>query len=304
MGEKSYAVGDDVRHAVELMTNDYGAIPGYASDHDEDPRVAYSFPRHGGLTLQLPFNKRDLIFVMRDRTRNGQSLSAIWPSVSIKKTYPKDGNAGSALMQGKVPYLTPSRDNVVIRVKVARAEIRRLLDLYLAPAAVEPAGVEASGHSVPAASPPPSSTSGRRVVSMEDLLAQLNQQGETGKAGELAALEFERARLSKAGCVNPVAFVHHVALSDVGRGYDIESSWPGEERCIEVKSTTRLGSDIYLSENERKVLAALGDKGWLYRVLVTDGGGKVVGEPLQNPVPWLEAAGMTTAVWRASDPAV
>ena len=97
---------------------------------------------------------------------------------------------------------------------------------------------------------------------------------------------------------------NHDALfeSDVGRGYDIESSWPGEERCIEVKSTTRLGSDIYLSENERVVLEGLADNAWLYRVLVTLEGGAVVGEPLRNPIQVFQKSGMTTAVWRVTDP--
>ena len=165
----------------------------------------------------------------------------------------------------------------------------------------------ASGSRVPQAEPlasaaEPTADPRVPVLSAEQLQAQLDRNAETGKAGELGAVSYELQRLAAAGCPFPQDFVRRVALTDVGRGYDIESTWPGEERRIEVKSTTRLGSDICLSKSEREVLRDLGDKAWLYRVLVTPDGAHVVGEPLRNPIEVLEKTGMTAVVWRVADP--
>lgn len=301
---KAYEVGDDVRYAVDLMTGEFGATVGHASDHVTSPRVAYTFPRHGGAQVHLPYNKRDLVVVLRDQARDGRSMTNLLPTEWIKGVFPRDGNAGSALMEGKVPYLKPTRDNTVLRVKVPRDELRRVLALYLDAALPPPppAPREESALEPLVVERPPSAGGVRRTLSMDELLAQLARQAETGKAGELVAIAFERQRLREAGCPDPDQFVRHVALTDVGRGYDIESTWPGQERCIEVKSTTKMGSDIYLSENERLVLKALAGKAWLYRVLVTPEGGHVVGEPLRDPIASLEEAGMSVAVWRAADP--
>lgn len=300
---KSYKVADDVHFAVELIKQTYGAVQGFATNH-EAPRVAYNFPRHGGAQVMIPLNKRDFSMVVRDTTRDGRSLSSLLPGSCITDTYPKDGNAGGSLMRGKVPYLKPTRDNTVIRVALARDELKRVLDMYLAApqprnASAEPEGVDTlavSGNI-------PSVINNRPGLSLDAFLAQLDRNSETGQTGEKVAIAYETDRLREARCPDPAAFIRHVALTDVGRGYDIDSTWPGHERCIEVKSTTRQGSDIYLSANELEVLEKLGDKAWLYRVLVkADGSGVVIGKPLKNPVPALKAAGMTTAVWRAPDP--
>ena len=86
----------------------------------------------------------------------------------------------------------------------------------------------------------------------------------------------------------------------MGRGYDIESTWPGEERCIEVKTTTRAGSDFFLTANERTVLGELGERAWIYRV-EADGNhdGKIVAR-LNNPMDKIAEEQMTPVVWRVS----
>jgi len=96
--------------------------------------------------------------------------------------------------------------------------------------------------------------------------------------------------------------VKHVALTDVGRGYDIESSWPGNERCIEVKSSTNSGNDIFMSDNEMRVLTELGDRAWLYRVVVdADGDGEVVLR-IKDPINKIPDANISAAVWRIQLP--
>ena len=121
-------------------------------------------------------------------------------------------------------------------------------------------------------------TSSRRLLSAKNLAAQLDRNSATGRSGELIALADERGRLrDECGCPDPERHVEHVALTDVGRGYDIESRWPGHGRFIEVKASTAEGDEIFLSDREREVLAALGPRAWIYRVRVTSqGDGRVV----------------------------
>lgn len=144
----------------------------------------------------------------------------------------------------------------------------------------------------------------RRPMTLEDLQSQLDRRSEIGEAGELIALEYERARLRSKdiGCPDPDRYVKHVALTDVGRGYDIESFWPGNERCIEVKSSTNSGNDIFMSDNEKRVLTELGNKAWLYRVVVdADGDGEVVLR-LNDPMNKIPDTNISAAVWRIQLP--
>ena len=61
----SYEVGDDVRYAIELVTNTYGARAGHSSGHAEGPRVVFVFPNDQ--EIQIAFNKKALVIVLRDR---------------------------------------------------------------------------------------------------------------------------------------------------------------------------------------------------------------------------------------------
>lgn len=137
-----------------------------------------------------------------------------------------------------------------------------------------------------------------RKLSEDDLRNQLERQSETGKAGELMVVLDEMARLKACGCQEPEKYVHRVSESDVGRGYDVESNWPGEERCIEVKTTTSPGSDFYLTLNERNVLGDLGAKAWLYRVALDTQGCGAITLRLQNPLKSISEEQMLPVVWR------
>ena len=311
-------VGDDIWKSIEIIEAMGGELT-HDSNHDpeegeEATTWIFTFPDRGNAQVAVPMNKRKLALFMREKLPGG----ATWTgraagSVRVEKRYtnPKKGVA-SSLLGRHAPDLNPSGPSPLLRVKPDRTQVRDLLLAYLdRPGANAVAGSPpvlgqqvAAPASLPALREPTQGSGVPRQVTAADLLVQLDRNAETGQAGELTAVLYELDRLATAGCPNPQAFVHRVSLTDVGRGYDIDSSWAGEQRCIEVKSTTRLGSDIYLSANELQVLERLADKAWLYRVVVdADGRGAVVGSPLQNPVPALRAAGLTAAVWRAADPA-
>lgn len=157
----------------------------------------------------------------------------------------------------------------------------------------------AATFSLPTA-PSPSSNAlvGGDGMSEDELTRKLERQSETGKAGEFWVVQDEIERLRMAGCPDPQSYVRRVAESDVGRGYDVESTWPGQERCIEVKTTTCPGSDFYLTLNERKVLGELGDKGWLYRVCLEQQGLQASVTRLQNPMRHILEDRMVPVVWR------
>lgn len=301
-----HQVADDVRFAVDLMEQVYGARQGLATGHKNGPRVTYDFPQHGNAQVLVPLNRRDFSLYLRDLTRDGRRLSDLLSADQIMETYPDDGNAIQSLMDGKSPYLKPGADNRVLRVRVERDDLRRVLDDYLGLGAKVTEPVSTAVEPVPAEpatglTPP---LPGKRTISADQLLAQLDRNSKTGLDGEIVALKHELVRLHQCGCPKPRDYVDHASLTDVGRGYDISSTWPGEERCIEVKSTTSPGSDLFITENERQVLSDLGEKAWLYRVVVeADGGGEVV-STLQDPIRHIDPGQLTPVVWRVASEAL
>jgi hypothetical protein len=138
----------------------------------------------------------------------------------------------------------------------------------------------------------------RQGLTEEDFASLLERRSENGRAGEMLVILDEMARLRACGCPRPEDYVKRVAESDVGCGYDVASTWPCEERCIEVKTTTCPGSDFFLTANERAVLGELGEHAWIYRVEAdANHDGKIVAR-LNNPMRKIAEAQMTPVVWR------
>lgn len=300
---KNHEVADDVAHTVALMKREYGAVQVFNSGHAKSPYLAFGFPARGPAIVGIRLNRRDFTLDVRATALNGLRLEVLVPGLRALARFPEDGNSNAALVSGRIPFLQPSARNPVIRVAPSQTQLKSLLDAYLGVQSVPAIMATAPPPSVsPVSALDPDDQRKRRIISEAELLAQLDRNSATGRQGEEAAYLWELQRLVGLDCPDPKAFVQRCFEGDVGCGYDIECTWPGQERCIEVKSTTRLGTDIYVSENERVVLEALGRKAWLYRVLVTPDGSRVVGDPLQDPVRSLTKAGTTPAVWRAPDP--
>ncbi|QTQ37535.1 putative protein DUF3883 [Aromatoleum petrolei] len=141
----------------------------------------------------------------------------------------------------------------------------------------------------------------KREISEEDFAALLSRQSETGRAGEMLVILDELERLRGCGCARPDDYVRRVAETDVARGYDVESTWPGEERSIEVKTSTLAGSDFFLTANERAVLGGLGPRAWLYRVTIDGKGDGNIVARLNDPVNHIKEEDLTPVVWRVSN---
>lgn len=145
---------------------------------------------------------------------------------------------------------------------------------------------------------PPGSVDESTGLSLEGLLARMAANAETGRIGEDIALATERRRIGALGCPDPVTSVQHIAPERVDAGYDIESRWNGDRRCIEVKSSITDSRDFFISENERRTLEALGSEAWLYQVLVRkDGSGEVV-EMLPDPIRKIAKDCFKPVAWR------
>jgi len=132
-------------------------------------------------------------------------------------------------------------------------------------------------------------------------LSQLDRRSELRRQGEVVAVRHERDRPRKIGCTAPDDYVEHVALEDVGLSYDIRSTWPRHERCIEVKTSSVAGADFYVSVNERQVLKDLGDMGWIYRVGPGASGLEVV-DTICNPEKRIPEDRFTSQVWQVRWP--
>jgi hypothetical protein len=135
-------------------------------------------------------------------------------------------------------------------------------------------------------------------LSLEHLLKRISANEETGRLGEGIALAAERRRVATLRCLDATAAVRHISPVQVDAGFDIESNWNGERRCIEVKSSTTDGLGFFISENERRILKELRQQAWLYRVKVRpDGTGEVV-EMLQDPIARIGEDCFKPVVWQ------
>ena len=106
----------------------------------------------------------------------------------------------------------------------------------------------------------------RIPLTPEDDEKRRKKQAENGALGEQLVMQYEIARLTELGCPNSIDCVRHVSLEDVGTGYDIQSNWNGEERCIEVKASELGVKYFFISINEIQKLGELKERGWIYRV--------------------------------------
>jgi hypothetical protein len=222
---------------------------------------------------------------------------------TLQKTYPDpDGHPAQSLRSPEhAPFLNPTRDVPLLLIQPNVGRLEEILDLYLA--VPVGSGVTIEGAPPSNGTPDVESEPNRRkhpAMTEAQLLEQLDRNALTGKAGELLVVLDELKRLSDCDCPEPEKFVKRIALDDVGRGFDIASTWPGEERSIEVKSTTVAGSDFFITENECIVLSALGNKAWLYRVVVNADGSAEIAFRLRNPIERIASEHKSPVVWRVS----
>lgn len=272
-----YDVSDDVLHAIELLKRMDASTECRDSGHKlrkgGRPTWVFKLPRFDA-EVGVPMNRRHLTLYMRNRTLDGRKLTDLLSDDKIAKVYPKDGQPARSIKDS--PFLGSASGNECVMLALERDDLQPLFDTFFA-AAGSTSGEEPSPAARPASASPSSGTTLRIPIDAEAFAALLERRSEIGEAGELLVLAEELSRLAQLGCPDPRRWVQRVALTDVGRGYDIESTWPAHERCIEVKTTTGSGNDFFLTENEIAVLTDLGPRAWLYRVVLKpDGSGNVV----------------------------
>lgn len=302
--ERKLQIADDVRAAVSLLKTRYQAVLTHDSGHtDTGPTWIFTIPKPRGAQVAVRMNKRDLSLYLRDKTWDGRTLEPLLAGLAeIKDRYPAPGKnpSHSLTREEDAPYLRPSESNRLLLIRPRIEALEQILDLYLAHSSASVPSDIAAVESVPLPGGAKRKVARKGVISADELLAQLDRNAATGRAGEAIAFSDELSRLGALGCPDPQRYVELVAQTDVGRGYDIASQWPGEERCIEVKTTTASGSDFFITENEQQVLAAKGTKAWLYRVdMLGEDSGNVVAR-IQDPMSTIPGEAMRPVVWRVS----
>lgn len=307
-------VSEPIAAAIATIERDYKGSMEVDNGQATGPFVAYGFPGTARVQIGVRLNKHKLTLYVRERCPDGRMLEDVMPGIVIAERYDGRNKAPvHSIHKGRVRYLKPA-ETPVLRVEALPEQLEAVLDacLGLAPSAAAEAVVIAPAFSRGAEGfdAGDNRTTGeeedvpeyivprhRSAVTPDDLLAQLDRRSETGRRGEHSALLHEIARLRDLGCTEPECYVKHVALADVGIGYDLETVWPGQERCIEVKATTVPGADFFISANEREVLRALGPKAWIYRVELLDSAAPRV-EEMQDPMNRIPDHHFTPQVWR------
>jgi len=235
----------------------------------ETPLRIYTVPE--GAQVAIRMNKASPALYVRATSTAGvdvtEAIAAITP---IERSYSglEQYEAPSSLLV-HAPYLKPAPTNTLLRLNPEPGQYKRIFELVLGPprAAGAPGG----------AGPGENSSVAQRPIDEEEFRRRQERNAETGRQGELIALDWERARLANLvpPCPEPERYALRISSEDVGAGYDIISTWPDEERVIEVKTTTVAAPEFFMTENERLTLAAHGQRAWIYRVELGDAGAKV-----------------------------
>jgi hypothetical protein len=300
ISDLGYAVADGVLHAIRLLTTRYGATLHDDSGHTESsPTWIYKSDRYDGAEIGVRMNKQSVSLYMRDNTLSGRRLRDTVPPFKVAKVYPGGGNPASSILQSE--YLKPASHNEILLLSLDQEDVESVLAAFFA----KPVETESEQN---VDEEPSSGNSGKsrrgRPICAEDFAVLMERQSVTGRTGEETVVQDEIERLRRLGCSEPERFVKRIAEVDVGRGFDIESTWPGEERCIEVKTTSQSGGDFFLTANEREVLAALGAKAWLYRVSIDSAGKGVVETRLNDPMRVISDDDLSPVVWRVAGAAL
>lgn len=99
---------------------------------------------------------------------------------------------------------------------------------------------------------------------------------EIGQFGELYVVEYERNKLRRLGKSDLANKVKRMSQENVGIGYDVLSfNDDGQEKYIEVKATSGIGSTFELTANELKTAERFRQRYWLYFVRDIGGSPKV-----------------------------
>lgn len=296
LADLGYPVAAGVLRTIRLLEERYGASDYHDSGHTQTtPTWIFKLPRYGNAEVGVRMNKRDTTLYMRDRTCDGNRLRGLIPARKVAKVYPRDGKPANSVLNSA--YLGPSASNEVLMLELEPDDVETVLAAFFGKGS-ENGGVSAAAEERRGTDKTVAGNGIRAGLTKEDFASLLERRSDTGRAGEMLVILDEMARLRACGCPRPEDYVKRIAESDVGCGYDVESTWPGEERCIEVKTTTRSGSDFFPTANERAVLEQLGERAWIYRV-EADGNhdGKIVAR-LNNPMCKIAEAQMTPVVWR------
>lgn len=276
--ELGYTVSSDVLHAIDLLQTRYGATDYRDSGHTTTAPTWIFELRGRDAEVAVRMNKRALTLYLRDKMPGGGKVTDLLPSDKVTKRYPQDGQPAQSVHDS--PLLGASGRHECVLLALERSDLEPLFDAYFA----RPGMAEATPGEPPAAGHGTGKGGSRPVIDAEAFQAMLDRRSEVGKAGEMLAVEDELRRLESLGCPDPLQWVERVALVDVGRGFDIASTWPGQVRYIEVKSSSAKTAPVFISDNERRVLTGLGPRGWLYRVWIQEGGAGAVQLRLQDPM--------------------
>nr|WP_322623854.1 DUF3883 domain-containing protein [uncultured Flavobacterium sp.] len=105
----------------------------------------------------------------------------------------------------------------------------------------------------------------RNIISEEELWAQLEQKRITGIQGEEFVINYEKKNLRNLNLDHLAEKVKRLSIENVGNGYDILSYSPdGNEKFIEVKTTTTSRFEFEMSSNELKTAELLKENYYIY----------------------------------------
>lgn len=110
-----------------------------------------------------------------------------------------------------------------------------------------------------------------RMITQKQLDVQLENQKIIGEIAEKIVLDFERENLRKNNCMDASKKVERISEKFVNAGYDIVSFFKDEHDTIqnmyiEVKGSSGIEFDFYMSKNEFEKAQEHGEKYWIYFV--------------------------------------
>lgn len=127
-------MGAEIRAAVELIKNAYGAVLTHDSGHIKAPTWIFTFPKQANAQVAMRLNKTKLSLYLRSKTLKGEELLPLAGALLVaQKRYPEpDGHPAASLRSTQhAPFLAPSKSNPLLLIHPNEGCLKRVLDIYL-----------------------------------------------------------------------------------------------------------------------------------------------------------------------------
>ena len=132
--QRELDISDEVRAAVLLLSN-YGALLTHDTGHTKSaPTWIFTLPQFNNAQIAMRMNKIKLSLYLRNKALNGELLEPLINNLTVieeRFPHPKKDAPSSLQISEHAPFLRPTDQNQLLRIRPHTGMLKLIIDLYL-----------------------------------------------------------------------------------------------------------------------------------------------------------------------------